>query len=150
MEVTLDLKVLKNKEFKIYILIIKSNNSLYTVHTTQSNNSLYTVHTTQSNNSLYTVHTTQSNNSLYTVHTTQSNNNLYIEYMTCLPPSQDSSQHIKCWKTYAITYGLSFLKMDIMVPETCWANGWLINHNCCIKLVSQIVSVIKHSDQTRS
>jgi len=23
---------------------------------------------------------------------------------------------------------------------TCWAKCWLINHNCCIKLVSQIIS----------
>ena len=30
--------------------------------------------------------------------------------------------------------------MGIMVPETCWANDWLLNHNCCIKLVSQIIS----------
>jgi len=70
----------------------------------------------------------ESNNSLYTVHT------------TCFPASQDSSQHIKFWKPYAVIYGLALLKMGIMVPETCWANDWLINHNCCIKLVSQIIS----------
>jgi hypothetical protein len=48
--------------------------------------------------------------------------------------------HIKCWKPYAVIYGLALLKMGIMVPETCRTNGWLINHNCCIKLVSQITS----------
>ena len=31
-------------------------------------------------------------------------------------------------------------KMGTMVLETCWANGWLINYNSCIKLVSQIIS----------
>jgi len=75
----------------------------------------------------------ESNNSLYTVHT------------TCLPASQDSSQHIKCWKPYAVIYGLALLKMGMMVPETCWANGWLINHNCCIKLVSQNIPFSERS-----
>ena len=37
-------------------------------------------------------------------------------------------------------YGFALLKMGTMVPETCWVNGLLINHNCCIKLVSQILS----------
>jgi hypothetical protein len=32
------------------------------------------------------------------------------------------------------------MKTGIMVPETCSADGWLTNHNCCIKLVSQIIS----------
>ena len=50
----------------------------------------------------------QSKNSLYTVHT------------TCLPASQDSSKHFKCWKPYAVIYGLALLKMDTMVHETCW------------------------------
>jgi len=53
-------------------------------------------------------------------------------HTTCLPASQDSSQHIKCWKPYAVIYSLALLKMSIMVPEIFWANGWLINHNCCI------------------
>jgi len=58
-------------------------------------------------------------------------------HTTCFPASQDSSQHIKCQKPYAVIYGLALLKMGIMVPETCWAKCWSINHNCCIKLVSQ-------------
>ena len=70
-----------------------------------------------------------SNNSLYTVHT------------NCLPASQDSSQHIKCWKLYAVIYGLVLLKIGTVVPETCWANRLLINHNCCIKLVSHIIHI---------
>ena len=69
-----------------------------------------------------------------------SNNSPYIVHTTCLPVSQDSSQHIKCWKPYAVIYGLALLKVGIIVPETWWANGLLINHNCCIKLVSQIIS----------
>jgi len=58
----------------------------------------------------------------------------------CLPASQYSSQHIKCWKPYAVMYGLALLKMGTMVPETCWVIGLSINHNCCIKLVSQTIS----------
>jgi len=34
-----------------------------------------------------------------------------------------------CWIPYAVTYGLVLLKMGIMMPETCWANGLLIKHN---------------------
>ena len=45
---------------------------------------------------------------------------------------------VVCWKPYAVIYGLTVLKMGIMVPETRRAKGWLINHNCCINLVSQI------------
>jgi len=60
-------------------------------------------------------------------------NSLYTVHMTCLPASQDSSQHIKCWKPSAVIYGLALLKMGIIVPETCWANGLLINHNRCTK-----------------
>jgi len=37
------------------------------------------------------------------------------------PASQDSSQHIKCWKPYAVIYSCALLKMGIMVPKTCWA-----------------------------
>ena len=37
--------------------------------------------------------------------------------------------HTVCWKPYAVTYGLALLKMGIRMPETCWANGLLINHN---------------------
>ena len=33
------------------------------------------------------------------------------------------------WKPCAVTYGLALLKMGIMMPETCWANGLLMNHN---------------------
>jgi len=47
------------------------------------------------------------------------------------------SWEAKCWKPYAVIYALALLKMGIMVPETCSANDWLINHNCCIKLVSK-------------
>jgi len=45
------------------------------------------------------------------------------------PASQDTSQHIKCWKSYAVLYDPALLKMGIMMTETCWANGLLINHN---------------------
>ena len=38
-------------------------------------------------------------------------------------------QHIKCWKPYAVIYGATLLKMGIMMTETCWAYGLLINHN---------------------
>jgi hypothetical protein len=62
-------------------------------------------------------------------------------HTTCLTASQDSSHHIKCWKPYAVIYGLELLRMGIMLSETCSANGWLINHNFFIKLVSQIISV---------
>jgi len=50
---------------------------------------------------------------------------------------------LQCWKPYAAIYGLALLKMGTTVPETCWATGLLINHNCCIKLVSQIISSAK-------
>ena len=63
-------------------------------------------------------------------------------HTTCLPASQDTSQHIKCWKPYI--YGLALLNMGIVLPKTCWATGWLINHNCCIKLVLQITSFQSH------
>jgi len=56
--------------------------------------------------------------------------------------SQDSSQHIKCWKPYAVIEGIELLKMGLMVPDTCWTKFSLINHICCIKLVSQIISWI--------
>jgi len=52
------------------------------------------------------------------------------------PASQDTSQHIECWKPYALIYGLALLKMGIMMPETRWSNGLLINHNCCFYRVS--------------
>ena len=65
----------------------------------------------------------KSTNSLYTVHT------------TCLPASQDSSRHFKCWKPYAVLYSLALLKMDTMVPKIFWIIDLSINHNCCIKLV---------------
>jgi len=45
------------------------------------------------------------------------------------PASQDTSQHIKCWKPYAVLYDPAPLKMGIMMTETCWANGLLIHHN---------------------
>ena len=38
-------------------------------------------------------------------------------------------QHLMCWKPYAVIYGLALLKMGIMVPETCWANGWLLTYS---------------------
>jgi len=63
-------------------------------------------------------------------------------YSFILIHSKDTSQHVKCWKSYAVIYGLALLKMGIMIPETCWANGLLINHNCCIKLVSHVISFI--------
>ena len=47
---------------------------------------------------------------------------------------------LQCWTPYAVIYGLALLKMGIMLPETCRTNGLSINHNCCIKLVSQIIS----------
>ena len=47
---------------------------------------------------------------------------------------------LQCWKPYAVIYGLELLNIGIMVPETCWTNGWLINHNCCIRFISQIIS----------
>ena len=65
-------------------------------------------------------------------YSTNNNNSLYTAHMTCLLASQDSSQHIKWWQLCAVIYGLSLLKMGTRVPETCWANGWLIN-NFCIK-----------------
>ena len=71
------------------------------------------------------------NHNCYTVHTV---------HTACFPASQDSSQHIKCWKPYAVIYGLVLLKMGIMMPETCWANGLVINHNCYIQLFSHVIS----------
>jgi len=50
---------------------------------------------------------------------------------------------LQCWKPYAVTYVLALLKIGIMVLETCWANGLLINHNCCMKLVSQIILYVQ-------
>ena len=50
-------------------------------------------------------------------------------HTACFPASQHTSQHIQCWKSYAVTYGLALLKMGIMMPETCWASGLLINHS---------------------
>jgi len=49
---------------------------------------------------------------------------------------------LRFWKPYAVIYRLALPKMGIVVPETCSANVWLINHNYFIKLVSQIVSKI--------
>jgi len=49
-------------------------------------------------------------------------------HTNCFPASQDTSQHIKCWKPCAVIYSLALLKMGIMMLETCWANGLLINH----------------------
>jgi len=43
----------------------------------------------------------------------------------------DTSQHMKCWKPYAVIHGLALVKIGIMMPETCWANGLLIKDNCC-------------------
>ena len=43
-----------------------------------------------------------------------------------------------CCLEHAAMYGLALLQVGIMVPETCWANGLLINHNCCNYLVSYI------------
>ena len=57
------------------------------------------------------------------------NNILYAVHTACFQASQDSSQHIKCWKPYAVTYGLALLKTGVMMPKTCWTNGLLINHN---------------------
>ena len=31
-------------------------------------------------------------------------------------------------------------KMSCLLTQTCWVNDLLINHNCCIKLVSRIIS----------
>jgi len=57
-------------------------------------------------------------------------------YITpCLTASKDSNQRIKCWKTYAVIRGLELMKMGTMVLEICRDIGFLINHNCCIKLV---------------
>ena len=58
-----------------------------------------------------------------------------LVHTTCLPASQDSCQHLKCWKPYAVVYSLALLKMGTMVSETCWVNDSSISHNCCIKLV---------------
>jgi hypothetical protein len=113
---------------------VGSKNSLYTVHTHCCLNSLYTVHTRCCLNSLYTVHTHCCLNSLYTVHTHCCLNSLYTVHTHCLPASQDSSQHIKCWKPYAVVYSLVLLKMGTVVPETCWVIGFSINHIFCIKL----------------
>jgi hypothetical protein len=71
----------------------------------------------------------------------QPNNSLYTAHTTCLPGSQESSQHIKRWKPYAVIHGLELLQMGIMVLKICRANALSINHNCCIKLVSQIISL---------
>jgi hypothetical protein len=68
------------------------------------------------------------------VHCVEAVFQIYTVYTTCLPASQDSSQHPKCWKPYAVVYSLALLKMGTMVPETCWVIGLSINHNCCIKL----------------
>jgi len=57
---------------------------------------------------------------------------LYTVHTACFPAPQDISHHIKCWKSYAAIYGLALLKMRIMMPETYWANGLLINHILCI------------------
>jgi len=73
----------------------------------------------------------------------ESIHSLYTVHMTCLPASQDSYQHVKCWKPHAVIYGLALLKMGTMMPKTCWAKCWLINHSCCIKLISQIISYEK-------
>jgi hypothetical protein len=54
---------------------------------------------------------------------------LYTVHTACFPDPQDTSQHIKCWKPYAVIYGLALLKMGIMMPEARRANGLLINHN---------------------
>ena len=60
--------------------------------------------------------------------------------LTCFLVSQDTSKHIKCRKPYAVIYGIALIKIGIMMTETCWANGLLINHNCCIYLVSHVIS----------
>ena len=71
-----------------------------------------------------------------------SKNRLYTVHTTCLAafPPKDSCQNFKSWKPYAVAYSLALLKMGTMVPETCWFIGLSINHNCCIKLVQQIIS----------
>ena len=61
-----------------------------------------------------------------------------FQHLICFPAPQDTSQHIKCWKPYAVRYNLALLKIGIMKPETCRANGLLINHNCRIWLVSHV------------
>ena len=103
----------------------------------------------QPNNSLYTVHTTclpasGEQQPLHCAHdlppgfsrTTAST--LYTRPASRLPKTPAST--FKCWKPYVVIYGFALLKMGIMVPETCRVNGWLINHNCCIKSVSHIIS----------
>ena len=54
---------------------------------------------------------------------------VYTVHTACFPTPQDSSQHIQWWKPYAVTWCLPLLKMGIMMPETCWANGLLIKYN---------------------
>ena len=62
------------------------------------------------------------------------------EHTACFTAPQDTSHHIKCWKSYRVIYGLELLKTGIMMPETYWANVLLIYNNCCIQLVSHVIS----------
>jgi len=56
-------------------------------------------------------------------------------HLTCWLVSWGAGQYIKCWKLYAVVYGQVLLKMGMMMPETCWANGLLINKSYLLHLV---------------
>ena len=43
----------------------------------------------------------------------------FLHLMCWLDSTQDTSQHMKCRKPYAVINGLELLKMGIMMPETC-------------------------------
>ena len=70
-------------------------------------------------------------------------------FRASLCPSSGALDRIKVYmvsaldvlqSTCRIIRSSELLKMDIIMPETCWANGLLINHNCCICLVSHDIS----------
>ena len=42
-----------------------------------------------------------------------------FQHLMLLAGAKAPTSNIKCWKPYAIIYGLALLKMGIVVPETC-------------------------------
>ena len=43
------------------------------------------------------------------------------------PAPHNHSQHNQCRTPYAVIHGLDLLMMGIMMPETCWDRGLIIN-----------------------
>ena len=56
-----------------------------------------------------------------------SNSNLHTLHTAYNPAPHNHSQHNQCRKPYAVIHGLVLLMIGIMMPETCWDRGLVIN-----------------------